>query len=165
MDLSSRQRQHSREALAPSRRASDASSIDHLIQNEFDFEADIFSTDSSSDRHAEAHSIRTRVLGTVDTGSDYNIVHKDVLRRAKIDPSRIQFLKKKPDVEGFQGMKYHLDRTVELDWGLARREGIKIRRSTFSIVDMLPDELEMVVEKRYLLEKLAEMRARDRARH
>jgi hypothetical protein len=164
MDLSSRERPRSPEVMAPSRRASDASSIDHLIKDKFDFKADVISTVPGSDRHAEVKTLMTRVLGTVDTGSDYNVIHKDVLRRAKIDSSKIKFLKEKPDVEGFEGMKYHLDRTVELDWGLARKKGIKTYRSTFYVVDKLPDDLEMVVEKGYLLEKLEKLRAGDRLR-
>ncbi|KPI45169.1 uncharacterized protein AB675_2626 [Cyphellophora attinorum] len=164
MDFSSRERPRSPEVMTSSRRPSDASSIDHLIKNKFDFKADVISTVPSSDRHSEATTIMTRVLGTVDTGSDYNVIHKDVIRRAKIDPSKIKVLKEKPDVEGFEGMKYHLDRTVELDWGLARKNGIKTYRSTFYIVDKLPDDLEMVVEKGYLLQKLEKLRARDRSR-
>lgn len=150
------------ESLTPEARRDSSHSLSELARNNFDFDALVI-TEHLDDR-GESIRRHTKLQAMVDTGSDLNIVSKRALSKAGIDQSLIEDLDVSQHVKGFEGSKFALSKRVPLIWGKAKHNGQQTRRGYFYVVNRLPDDLEMLIGRKYLRAEIDKHVAKQRAR-
>lgn len=149
------------EPAVPQPRRGSSHSLSELARNNFDFEALVITR--RRDDRGKSVSRYTKLQAMVDTGSDLDIVSRRALSKAGIDDSLIENVDSQ-DLEGFEGSKFNLTKRVRLTWGKVKHNGQQTRQGYFYVVKRLPDDLEMLLGRRYLRAEIEKHAAKQRAR-
>lgn len=150
------------ESAAREPRRDSSHSLSELAHNNFDFDALVITEYLDDNGQSARHS--TKLQAMVDTGSDLNIVSKGALKKAGIDKELIENVDIPQDLEGFEGSHFKMAKRVPLTWGKAKHNGQQTRQGYFYVVQRLPDNLEMLLGRKYLRAEIEKHVAKQRAR-